>query len=195
MSLLRYTEILANQLFSRDSNDTSMLVQNFLRSLQGSNLSQSGQSSTSEAYDKPFATLLELFNSETTISYLSNASPAEIDKLCSQLPASIFLLSQESSNSLSSAEPTPEAGRAAIEALSIDQKREILGRVLRSPQLHQSMGSLTVALRDGGLPEIGEALQLDVENAGVIKGGSMPYGGGAAVEKFIDGVKRTVQKK
>lgn len=107
----------------------------------------------------------------------------------------MFLLSQESADSLSSAEPTPEAGRAAIEALSVEQKREILARVLRSPQLHQSLNSLTVALRDGGLPQIGEALQLEVENGGIIRGGSMPVGGGEAVKKFLEGIKRTVEKR
>lgn len=49
-----------------------------------------------------------------------------------------------------------------------------------------------MALRDGGLPMIGEALGLKVQNGGVIKGGSMPLGGGAAVEGFVEGVRRTV---
>ncbi|KAF2154792.1 hypothetical protein K461DRAFT_311190 [Myriangium duriaei CBS 260.36] len=178
------------------SDDASALVQNFLRSLQGSNLPQSSsQHQQQQSYDKPFTSLPELFSTSTTVPYLSTASPADIDNLCSLLPASIFLLSQESSDSLSATEPTPEAGKAAIEALSVEQKRELLERVLRSPQLHQSLGSLTVALRDGGLPQIGEALQLDVENGGIIRGGSMPVGGGEAVEKFLEGVKRTTGKK
>ena len=92
------------------------------------------------------------------------------------------------------AEVTPAAGQASIEALSIEQKKDILKRVLHSPQLHQSLGSLTVALRDGGLPMIGEALRLKVENGGLIKGGSMPLGGGGAVEAFVQGVKKTVEK-
>jgi 26S proteasome regulatory subunit N13 len=53
---------------------------------------------------------------------------------------------------------------------------------------------LTVALRDGGLPMIGEALQLNVENGGLIHGGAMPLGGGSAVEAFVDGVQRTVRE-
>ena len=52
-----------------------------------------------------------------------------------------------------------------------------------------------MALRDGGLPMIGEALGLKVENGGVIRGGSVPLGGGAAVEAFVEGVKKTVQEK
>jgi 26S proteasome regulatory subunit N13 len=66
-------------------------------------------------------------------------------------------------------------------------------RVLRSPQLTQSLGSLTVALRDGGLPTISEALGMKVANGGLIRGGQMPLGGGEAVEAFVEGVKRTVE--
>lgn len=83
--------------------------------------------------------------------------------------------------------------QAAQAAMSTEQKREILGRVLRSPQLQQSLGSLTVALRDGGLPVIGEALGLRVPDGGLVRGGSMPLGGGRAVEAFVEGVKRTVE--
>ncbi|PNS19014.1 Proteasomal ubiquitin receptor ADRM1 [Sphaceloma murrayae] len=175
------------------SNDANDVVQNFLRSLQASNLAS--QRSQQQSYDKPFTSLPELFNTATTVPYLKSASPQDVDRLCSHLPTSIFLLSQESSDSLASVEPTPEAAQAAIQALSLAQKREILERVFRSPQLHQSLGSLTVALRDGGLPQIGEALQIEVEHGGLIKGGSMPVGGGEAVEKFLEGVKRGVQKK
>lgn len=67
--------------------------------------------------------------------------------------------------------------------------------MLRSPQLLQSLQSLTIALRDGGLPMIGEALGLRVENGGVVKGGSVPLGGGRAVKAFVEGVKRTVEEE
>jgi 26S proteasome regulatory subunit N13 len=52
-----------------------------------------------------------------------------------------------------------------------------------------------VALRDGGLPMIGEALGLTIQNGGLIKGGSMPLGGGDAVQAFVEGVKRTVEEE
>ncbi|KAF4546856.1 26S proteasome regulatory subunit RPN13-like protein [Elsinoe fawcettii] len=175
------------------ANDASDVVQNFLRSLQGSNAQS--QQSQQQSYDKPFTSLPDLLATTTTVPHLKSASPEYIDRLCSHLPPSIFLLSQEAADSLSSTEPSPEAGKAAIEALSTEQKREILECVLRSPQLHQSLGSLTVALRDGGLPQIGEALGIEIENGGLIRGGSMPLGGGEAVEKFLDGVKKSVQKK
>ena len=69
----------------------------------------------------------------------------------------------------------------------MEQKREILTRVLRSPQLAQSLGSLTVALRDGGLSMIGEALGLRVESRNV--------GGGEAVETFVEGYRRLAEEE
>jgi len=42
---------------------------------------------------------------------------------------------------------------------------------------------------------IGEALGLKVQNGGVVKGGSVPLGGGEAVEGFVEGVKRTVDQE
>ena len=42
---------------------------------------------------------------------------------------------------------------------------------------------------------IGEALGLKVENGGLMRGGSMPLGGGEAVEGFVDGVRRTVEEE
>lgn len=41
---------------------------------------------------------------------------------------------------------------------------------------------------------IGDALGLDVEHGGSIRGGTMPLGGSEAVEAFVNGVKRTVEK-
>lgn len=118
----------------------------------------------------------------------------QIDALCAHLPPSLFLLAQESSASVSSAEPSQDTVKAAIEAMSTEQKRELVARVLRSPQLHQSLGSLTVALRDGGLPMVAGALGVDVEHGGTIRGGTVPLGGGQAVEAFLEGVKRGVEK-
>ncbi|KAI4218096.1 MAG: hypothetical protein L6R40_008806, partial [Gallowayella cf. fulva] len=175
---------------SSQPQDPSALVQNFLNSLKPG-------SSSHQQIDKPFTTLPDLLTTTTTIPYIDTASPSEIDTLCTLLPPELFLLSQENDTDPSSSDPnpTPAAGQAAIEALSTDQKRDILKRVLRSPQLHQSLGSLTVALRDGGLPMIGEALGLKVENGGLIRGGSMPLGGGEGVEAFVQGVKRTVEQE
>ena len=67
--------------------------------------------------------------------------------------------------------------------------------MLRSPQLQQSLGSLTVALRDGGLPMIGEALGLRVENGGNLRGGHVPLGGGSAVEAFVEAYRKGAEEE
>ncbi|CAK1355249.1 hypothetical protein CB0940_01006 [Cercospora beticola] len=171
--------------------DTNAVVQNFLNSLKGG----SALGSQQQAAEKPFTTLPDLLSTSTTTAYISEASHQQIDNLCSYLPPELFLLAQESSSSTSAAEVTPATAQAALETLSIGQNKEILNKVLRSPQLQQSLGSLTVALRDGGLPMISEALGIKVENGGNIKGGSMPLGGSAAVEAFVDGVKKTAEEE
>ena len=81
-----------------------------------------------------------------------------------------------------------------MEALSLDQKKDIVKKVLRSPQFVQSLSSLTQAIRDGGLPSISDALGIEVENGGFIKRGGVPMGQGEAVEKFLEGIRRTVEK-
>jgi len=181
------------------SQDPSAVVQNFLRSLQGGG-QQSGGQQQQQSADKPFTTLPDLLSSGTTIPFINNATPEQIDNLCTFLPPEIFLLEQESSSTTTIDTPQDPSGtstiaaQGAIEALSTGQKKEIIKRIFHSPQLQQSLGSLTVALRDGGLPMIGDALGLDVENGGSIRGGTMPLGGGEAVEAFVNGVKRTVEK-
>ena len=82
-----------------------------------------------------------------------------------------------------------------MQTLDLEQKRDILRKVLRSPQFTQSLGSLTVALSDGGLPSISDALKIKVENGGFMRRGGVPLGGGDAVEAFLEGVKRLVEEK
>jgi hypothetical protein len=77
----------------------------------------------------------------------------------------------------------------------VAQKKDLLTRVFRSPQLYQSLGSLTAALRDGGLPMVAQAVEVKVENNGLVRGGNVPLGDGAAVEAFLEGVKRTVKEE
>jgi hypothetical protein len=170
------------------STDAQRAVQNFLNSLKGGNLS--GQ----QASQDPFTTLLDLLSPTTTIPVIDKAPPALIDALCANLPPIILLLAQELDD-ISEIDPDSETAQAAIEALDQDEKKDILKRVLRSPQMKQSLGSLTVALRDGGLPNVSSALKIDVENGGFVRGGGMPLGGGDAVKAFLEGVKKTVENE
>lgn len=143
---------------------------------------------------KLFTTLPELLTPATTIPVIDAANETFVDNLLSHLPPQLLLLSQEVDD-LSSVDPNSETAKAAMEALSMGQKREILRKVLRSPQFTQSLGSLTHAIRDGGLPSISEALGVPVENGGFLKRGGMPVGGGEAVEAFVRGVKTAVEEK
>lgn len=86
-------------------------------------------------------------------------------------------------------EPTASSAQAALEALSVSQKRSILKRVLHSPQFNQSMGSLTMALRQGGLPSVAEALKIKVDNK------AMYAQGGEAVKHFVEGIKKSVEEE
>ena len=170
-------------------------MQNLLNSLGTSSnglaqLQRGGSSQTGKA----FTTLPDLLTPSSTIPIIERADRAYIDHLLSYLPPSLVLLAQEAED-FSSFEAMPESTEAAARPLSLERKKDILRKVLRSPQFVQSLGSLTVALRDGGLPSIGEALQLKVENGGFMRRGGMPMGGGEAVDAFLDGVKRTVEEE
>ena len=172
------------------SNDAAIAVQNFLRSMQGNQV----LSNQSQPKGKIFTTLPDLLPSSTTIPVIDSADPAFIDNLLSHIPPVLLLLSQGADN-MSSVEPNSETAKAAIETLNLEQKQEILKKVLRSPQFSQSLGSLTAALRDGGLPSISEALKIPVENGGFTARSGIPLGGGEAVEAFLKGVKASVEKK
>ena len=169
----------------------SEAVQNFLRAMQGNQALASNQPQ-SNIQGNPFTTLPELLPSTTTIPFAESASESTIDRLLAHLPPQLLLLSQEVDD-LSSVDPNSETANAAIEALSLDQKRDILKEVLRSPQFSQSLGSLTVALRDGGLPSISDALDIPVENGGFIGRGGVPLGGGDAIEAFLKGIKDVLE--
>ncbi|KAF7868677.1 hypothetical protein EAF04_005207 [Stromatinia cepivora] len=171
--------------------DAASVVQNFLNSLKGSGGAGMQQRSQGQMY----TTLPDLLPNVVTIPSIDAATPAQVNNLLSYLPPTILQLAQESASSLEMAEPTSQTAAAAIEALSLDQKKSVLKRVVRSPQFHQSLGSLTMAIRDGGLPSIADALGVKLENNGLVKGGSVPLGGGDAVEAFVEGVKKSVEKK
>jgi len=164
-------------------------VQNFLNSLKGS-----GGGQLQQAQGKIYTTLPDLLPTSVTIPTIDSATIEQVDNLLAYLPPTLLLLAQEGSSSIDGlAEPNAGTTKAALESLSIDQKKSILKRVLRSPQFHQSLGSLTMALRDGGLPSIADALGIKLENGGLVRGGSVPLGGGEAVEAFVEGVKKSVE--
>lgn len=176
----------------RASNDAADVVRNFLDSLKGT----TGLGSSSRAEGKAYPLLNDLLEPPTTIPMLDSATDEYVDNLLNFLPPTVLVLAQQGDNGDAiEKEPGAESVEAAKQAMSSGQKRALLKKVFRSPQFTQSLASLTVALRDGGLPSISEALGIAVENGGLVRGGTVPLGGGEAVEAFVEGVKKTVQKK
>jgi hypothetical protein len=161
-----------------------------MNSLQGGTMSSGSQQQGSD----PFTTLLDLLWPSHTLPTVQNASDDLIDALCAQLPTTPFLLEAEVED-VDQIDPNSETAQMAIQTLGRDEKIEVLGRILRAPQLRAALGSLTEALRTGALPTVSQALKIDVENGGYMRGGGMPLGGGDAVKAFLEGVKKTVEKE
>ncbi|KAJ5578034.1 uncharacterized protein N7459_006998 [Penicillium hispanicum] len=167
-------------------SDPSSVVQDFLRSLGGQRQSQDPE--------RPSTTLQDLLPPSTTLPFIESADESTADHLLSFLPPALLLLAQGNAEA-GEADTDPELAQAALLSLELSQKKDILRKVLRSPQFMQSLASLTVALRDGGLPSISEALQIPVTNGGFMRRGGVPLGGGDAVEAFLDGVRQHVKSK
>lgn len=173
------------------SNDAAVAVQNFLRSMQGN---QALGEPHTQKLDSAFTTLPDLLPSSTTIPVIDGANESFIDNLLLYVPPTL-LVSNPDSEVFGSKDPNPEIVKAAIRSLELDVKKKLLKKVLRSPQFFQSLSSLTVALRDGGLPTIADALGVPIENGGFTRRGAVPVGGGEAIKAFLDGVKKFVEKE
>ncbi|KAL1798697.1 hypothetical protein ACET3X_002734 [Alternaria dauci] len=173
------------------SGDVSAIVQDFMNSLKGSNAGSSTQQQRGSA---PFTTLLDLLWPTHTLPTVENASDELIDALCAQLPTTPFLLEAEVED-IDEIDPNSETAQMAIQTLTRTEKIDVLQRVLRAPQLRAALGSLTEALKTGALPTVSQALKIDVENGGYMRGGGMPLGGPDAVKAFLEGVKKTVEKE
>jgi 26S proteasome regulatory subunit N13 len=168
------------------------MVQNFLDSLKGT----PGLGAAAQAEGKLYPLLSDLLDSSTTVDMADSLPEDKLDHLLSLLPPVVVVLNQYAGGySDLGRNATQEGAVAALAAMSIDRKRGLLKKVLRTPQFHQSLTSLSLALRDGGLPTVSEALGIPVQNGGRIKGSSVPLGGGEAVEAFVEGVKKSVQEK
>lgn len=153
-----------------------------------------GQAQTqSQAQGKLFTTLQDLLTTQSTIPWIDSVDEAQVDSLLQFLPPQLIALAQQADadpmiieDTSTAADPSPP--------LTLNKKKDILRRVLRSPQFTQSLASLTIALRDGGLPSLSEALNIPVSNGGYMRRGGVPLGGGEAVEAFLQGVRDAVKK-
>jgi hypothetical protein len=125
---------------------------------------------------------------------VDSATEEFTDTLISLLPPTVIVLASGSTGSVDGKlEPSASAVEDAKASLSLDNKRTLLKKVLRSPQFNQALASLTMAIRDGGLPSIADALGVKVQDGGYLRGSGMPLGGGQAIEAFVNGVKKTVE--
>lgn len=139
------------------------------------------EGSGQQAQQKLFTTLQDLLTPASTVPWIESASESAIDTLLQFLPLEITSLARDEDEQ--------------DQPLPLSTKKDILKRVLRSPQFIQSLASLTFALRDGGLPSVSEALDVTVQNGGYMRRGGVPLGGGEAVEAFLNGMKQLVEKE
>ena len=149
-----------------------------------------GQQEEKDAY--PYLT--HLLPKEVTLPVIESATEEYLDSLLSFLPPSVIMLAAGAGTNASVADPSPDDLTAARASLSTGDKKVLLNKVLRSPQFHQSLASLSLALKDGGLPGIADALDINVANGGYIRGGGMPLGGDEAIKAFVEGVKKTMEE-
>lgn len=164
--------------------DANSIIQNFIQSMGGN---PGGQA---QAQDKLFTTLQDLLTTSSTIPWIDSVDEAQLDNLLQFLPPQLVALAQQAD-----ADPMIIQDTATLSTpLTLDTKKDILRRVLRSPQFTQSLASLTIALRDGGLPSLSEALNIPVRNGGYMRRGGVPLGGGEAVEVFLEGVRDVVKQ-
>lgn len=169
--------------------DASSVIQGFLNSLQSGN-----QPTHPSGAESLYTTLADLLSTSSTIPMVESADNDLIDKLLNCLPPAILLLAQNIDD-VPASDVNAETAQAILLSLDMEQKKDILRRVLRSPQFTQSLGSLTVAIRDGGLPSISEALKIPVAYGGFVRRGGVPLGGGAAVEAFLEGIRKQVTEE
>lgn len=168
--------------------DASSIIQNFINSMPGGKGQQVQQQP-----DRLFTTLADLLTPASTLPLIDSADSGTVDRFLQYLPPTLIALAQEADDAARIQTAIDLEG--SKEALTLGQKKDIIRRVLRSPQFSQSLSSLTIALRDGGLPSISEALNVPVRNGGYMRRGGMPLGGGDAVEAFLDGVKDSTEKE
>lgn len=170
-------------------------MKNFLDSLRGQGGLAGGQQQQQSA-DKAFPYLNHLLPASITVPMIDSAPVEFADSLISFLPSTIIVLASGQTEAVDGkSEPSADILEAAKASLSLQDKRSLLKKVLRSPQFTQALASLTMAIRDGGLPSIADALGVQVQGNGYLPGSGMPLGGGDAVEAFVKGVKKTVQEE
>ena len=178
----------------------SEAVHNLLASLSG------GDSAQSRTRDKLYPALNDLLTPSETLHAIESADEPTLSRLLDFLPPTIIILAQSGGVGGGTTETLPDDGNcdqqepkhdtlaAKKVAMTTWEKKNLITRVLLSPQFSQSLASLTVAIREGGLPTLADALGVKVRNGGYMgRGSGMPLGGEEAVEAFVEGFRKTVK--
>lgn len=113
----------------------------------------------------PSVSLHDLLSTTTTIPLVASISGTALDNIIANLPPALV-------------------PRNATES----QKRDVVRRVLQSPQFMQSCVSLSVALRDGALRGVADSLQVPLRPGEETVAADQ-------IEAFVKGVKRGVEEE
>jgi len=127
-------------------------------------ISQIRVPSGSARQQEPPISLHHLLGPGETVGLIDNASSEAIDNMISNLPPSLV----------------PENA-------SEGQKKQIIARVLRSPQFAQGVISLSAALREGALRGVAESLKIPI-----VPGEEATED---QVEAFVRGIKRGIERE
>lgn len=161
-------------------------------------LASLGQQGAQEG-DKPYPRLSHLLVPPVTIGsieHIARTYPERLDILLNNLPPGVIIMASNPNPAAydGKTEPSAEAVQQAIASMTLTQKRDILKKIVRTPQFSLALEVLTNGIREGGLPSVAGALGIPVRNGGyLVRGGNVPLGGGHAVEAFLQGVKKSVQ--
>ncbi|CUS06730.1 unnamed protein product [Tuber aestivum] len=147
------------------SQNQSDFLQNLISQIQLPGAAGGGGSGSGYQQQDPMISLHDLLPSAVTTSLLAVMTPGAVDDLISNLPQGIVPRN---------ATPT--------------QKKEVIRKVLHSPQFSQSLVGLSVALRDGGLRGISDSL-------GVRLAPGEEGTGRDQVAIFVEAVKKEEEKK
>lgn len=165
----------------------SAILSNFLTSLGTQRVEDNNEEI------KPFPSLIELLSPSNTIPFITQACDESLtDRLLLLLPTDISLLMLNGNQSFRLGERILHESN--IQHLSKELKQDILLRVLRSPQLCQSLDSLSIALRGGGLLPMSDALDisLNIDMASeIVKRDTASL---SPIQIFLNGIKSSIKK-
>ena len=173
--------------FSGSPGNMSSILQKFLTSLSSQRTEGSGEEI------KPFPSLTELLSPSTTIPFIIQARDESlIDRMLLLLPTEISELMLKDTHPFKLDKRT--SYEFNIRHLTTELKKELLLKILRSPQLCQSFDSLSIALRGGGLLAVSEALDIDLNMELATENANNDTASISPIQIFLNGIKSGIGK-